>query len=280
MLGAIIGDTIGSVFERIPKLQQSRKTPTPTDDSFLTCACHDWIHSFKNTNLSFILDDKDLQQELFERGIKYLKQWGKKYEKHGFSRGFIAWVNQEEYEQTQRHTNGCIMRQSPIAAFCFDKSYSIEIAEKISEIFCSITHNHPDSLNASRMHTRLIYKSLEKTVDQKNLKSYIETNFGTPKSIEEWSNVGEFIWDAKRSFEIALSCIYYADSFEKTIQNCIDCTGDTDTYAAISGPVAQSVWGIEKSTIEHNKQYCSEFTDILKIYPKLKTANKTTKFKN
>lgn len=270
MLGAIIGDTIGSVYERIPKLQQTRRQPTPTDDSFLTCACHDWIYSFKNTKLSFLIDDKELQKEMFERGIQYLKSWGKKYEKHGFSRGFIAWVHQEPYEQTQRHTNGCIMRQSPIAGFCFDKGYSIEIAEKISEIFCSITHNHPDSINASIEHTRLIYKSLEKTVNADTLKQYIESNFGKPKEIEQWSNAGEFIWDAKRSLEIAFSCLYYADSFDKTIQNCIDCTGDTDTYAAIAGPVAQSIWGLSKQTIQNNKKYCQEFPDILKMYPDLK----------
>lgn len=280
MLGAIIGDTIGSVYERIPKLQSSRKTPTPTDDSFLTCACHEWIHSFKNTNLSLLLHDKDLQNELFERGIKYLKTWGKKYEKHGFSRGFIAWINQEHYEQTQRHTNGCIMRQSPIAAFCFDKNYSLDIAEKISEIFCSITHNHLDSIKSAQLHTQLIYRCLEKSVNQDNIQDYILANFGIPKTIYHWSNVGEFIWDAKTSFEIALSCIYYSNSFERTIQNCIDCTGDTDTYAAISGPVAQSVWGIEKNTIDHNKQYVSKFEDILNIFPQLKIdKNLYNKFK-
>ena len=42
MFGAILGDYLGSVFEKIPHKPQ-RTIPICTDDSYLTCAVIDWM---------------------------------------------------------------------------------------------------------------------------------------------------------------------------------------------------------------------------------------------
>ena len=264
MLGAILGDTIASPFEGI-KLAKYRKTPTPTDDSLLTCACKLWLKAFQSEDLSNLSQNTELQNKLLEKAIYYLKTFGSEYKSYGFSKAFQAWSEQEEYLQMDRDTNGCLMRNSPIAEFCFIHNYNEEVLLKLTEIFTSPTHNHKDCYEATKLHSLIIYNSLKKQIHKDNYKDYLikHSNIRVP---HYWQEEKKFIWDAKTSLEIALSCVYFAHDFISTINNCIECTGDTDTYAAIAGPIAQTIWGIEEKIINDNKIYITKIPIVLTHY--------------
>lgn len=239
MWGAICGDVLGSIHEDIPKYPK-RLSRVPTDDSFLTCATLEWLKEiqpgdFKN------LKSPEVKLRVQEQARQALKRWYYYYpENGGYSKGFTAWAQEEKPENKVADTNGCLMRQSPIASFCFRK-YNEEIALQLTDILVELTHNHHNSYEYARMHTKMIMRLLSGDLSQNTLAQFSGFEI---ISLFEWREKNRFIWDAKRSLEIAVTAIHYAGSYEQAIDNCIFVGGDTDTYAAIAGPMAQAIWGI------------------------------------
>lgn len=240
MRGAIIGDILGSIHEEIPKGLNKRTNLSITDDSVLTFAAHDWM-----LNIDKSLDDHVLR----DLACDSLRKWFHKYEVFGFSPRFTAWAKRNQLgDYGKSDTNGCLMRQSPIVAVSVKRGYTLTECLRLVHIFASTTHDSVEGHSAAEKHAVYLYNTL------KGQELIIETPALTPK---QWREVtrDKFIWDAKTSLDIALSCIYFADSFEKTITNCIAVGADTDTYAAIAGPLAEAKWGIQSETIRQASYY-------------------------
>lgn len=234
MKGAIIGDIFGSIYEEIPKGLNKRTNLSVTDDSILTFAAHEWINSINKS------ESEDVLRDL---ACAMLRKWFHKYEVFGFSSRFSSWVKRNQPgDYGKADTNGCLMRQSPIISMSLKKGYTLSECLRLANIFASTTHDSIEAHNAVQKHASYLYKALQ------GQELVLEKPALTPK---QWREVtlDQFIWDAKTSLDIALSCIYFANSFEKTIDNCISVGADTDTYAAIAGPIAQAKWGIKAETI-------------------------------
>lgn len=243
MKGAIIGDIFGSIYEEIPNNVNKRQDLTVTDDSILTFACHDWIKS---------VDINDSVESLRYQAKSYLVSWYNEYTVFGFSPRFSAWAEKNEnLDYGQAQTNGCLMRQSPIVAYSCDNNLSLERCVYLAKVFASVTHNSDLAMKSVERHVHLLYSAL--TNGQFNVDKPV-------LNIKQWRHVTKdnFIWDAKTSLDIALSCIYYANSFEQTIDNCIAVGADTDTYASIAGPIAQALWSINSSTLNLAYTYLSD----------------------
>ena len=268
MIGAILGDIAGSIHENIPKLKQTRKTPCATDDSILTCACKEWTQSLSKEHVSRLEKDNAVWNYFSESAVLFLKKWGRSFPASGFSKGFLKWVETDPYEKTNKNTNGCLMRQSPIAEYCIDNKISLNHALMLSEIFASVSHNDEEAIAAVKKHTTWIYGLLGKSLNLDMLKNELKQNCNI-QSIEFWfgENQKKFIWDAKTSLDIATSCVYFAKSYEEAINNCIKCSGDTDTYAAIAGPMAQALWGIKRTTVNDLGKYI-QFDEIKRMWEK------------
>lgn len=276
MLGAIYGDIIGSIAEKIPRLPPRTKM-TPTDDSFLTCACKDWIEFLTEKECSeFLVGGKN--KDLLDReAAKSLKKWWSYFPEQGFSRSFNTWAKDvipgKEFKRGNRNTNGCIMRNSPIVPAMLAKSFYIRSdIVTIAQTFAGVTHMHQDSMDAVALHTEMIFLSTMNELSKATLKSLLlssdNPNF-ICKPLSFWREAmeNEFIWDAPRSLSIAVSAILEADSFKEAMDNCVSVGGDTDTYAAIAGPIAEKMWGIDTETHE----LC---LPILKDFPRIKALYK------
>lgn len=243
MRGAIIGDIFGSIYEEIPNNVNKRQDLTVTDDSILTFACYDWINS---------VDISDSVDNLRSQAKSYLVRWYNDYMVFGFSPRFSAWAKKnEDLDYGEAQTNGCLMRQSPIVAYGYNRRLSLERCIYLAKVFASVTHNSQLAMKSVERHTQLLYSALSEgklDIDRPVL------------NIEQWRQItrDNFIWDAVTSLDIALSCLYYANSFEQTIDNCIAVGGDTDTYAAIAGPIAEALWSIKDSTLTLAYTYLSD----------------------
>lgn len=269
MLGAIYGDILGSIAEEVPRLPR-RTDATPTDDSFLTCACKEWVEYFTPKEYSeFLITKKNT--DLFEvEAVKFLKLWWSYFPEQGFSRNFNNWAKMDNPPRGDRNTNGCIMRNSPIVPALYKKSIFLrsDIIE-IAKLFAGITHNHPDSLDAVGLHTEMIFLAYMEELDKKSLSEVLlssdNSNF-ILKPVSYWKEQTEFIWDAPRSLSIAVSAILEADSFAEAMKNCCDIGKDADTYAAIAGPIAEKLWGIDKETEAFCLSKLQNFPRIKKLY--------------
>jgi ADP-ribosylglycohydrolase len=265
MLSAITGDIIGSIHENIPNKKNTRDAG-PTDDSFLTCACYEWVHSLNLESIKSLKNDSDIRQNFKEQATFYLKKWWAKYPGEGFSRGFNAWAASPEFIQAHRDTNGCLMRQSPIPEFCVKNKIDLDICLLLCKIFASPTHDQPDSYEAVKSHGKTIYCTQNKSVHPHDLKYLMENTSYKIQPLDYWKDMKKFIWDAKSSLAIAYSALYHASNFETTIENCIYIGGDVDTYCAIACPMAVATWPIPESIANNVSNILVEFPDIEKLF--------------
>ncbi|NCQ50309.1 hypothetical protein GW796_00105 [archaeon] len=195
MLGAIIGDIIGSVYENIPKLP-IRQTEQMTDDSFLTLAALNWMTDLDLSKFKYLFDKNKshqnrefvlIKQEIFNNAEKNLLKWydiGIKENINqnnlipAFSPGFDNWVLAKNNKIISKikynsNTNGCLMRNSPISFIGHSKSLSLEHVLELTKIFCLTTHTHEDSLHTTEIHSSLLYLIYSKVINSSNIKNIL-----------------------------------------------------------------------------------------------------------
>src|SRR5207237_10857343 len=124
MLGASVGDVIGSVHEWAGTKTKDFALFDPrsyfTDDSVLTIAVAEWI-----------LTGEDL--------IDVLHRYTEAYPGRGYGSMFAQWVDDRVREPYNSFGNGAAMRVSPVG-FAFDTMEEVlEWAKRSAEV----THNHP-----------------------------------------------------------------------------------------------------------------------------------------
>ncbi|MBR6409272.1 MAG: ADP-ribosylglycohydrolase family protein [Alphaproteobacteria bacterium] len=244
MLGAIIGDIIGSPYE----FHNIKTKEFPlfcdkccfTDDTILTCATAEWLLSNKTPE-------------------EMLLKWGKRYQNRtyedgkigAFGKGFSAWL--ETQIPYNAKTNGCIMRLSPIFTAFKDKDEALETAIR----FTKITHNHEESLIATRAYIETGFL-LKDGVNPKIIKNYIghKYQYDLSSSLDDIRpNYNKFYCSCKNSVPQALIAALDADSYEDALRNAVSIGGDSDTLAAMAGGLAEIRFGIPQNIQEEAKKY-------------------------
>lgn len=185
----------------------------------------------------------DNENEVYSKGVLALKRWGRMFPVGGvFSPGFLDWAQSHGFAARKADTNGCLMRQSPIALIGLRTGLSLEACLGLARIFCYSTHMSRDAFLAADLHLTLIYQALSGKLTKADL---VAT--GQVQSLAAWHAIvqdtkGRFIWDARQSLGIAISALAASDSWEEMMQFFIAVSGDVDTYAAIAGPIAQCIY--------------------------------------
>ena len=127
MLGAIVGDIIGSVYEGAPIKTKDFSLFDPhcrfTDDSVLTIAVAHAITS----EISY---------------LDAIRKVGRRYPWAGFGGSFSRWLFSDYPKPYNSWGNGAAMRVSPIG-YAFDNQKRV-LSE--AEASAAITHNHPEGI--------------------------------------------------------------------------------------------------------------------------------------
>jgi ADP-ribosylglycohydrolase len=228
MMGAIIGDICGSIYDF-----DNRKTDNPdeielknercffTDDTVLTCAVADAI-----------LGDHDYNRAIYT--------WANEYPDCGYGGRFAAWFRSEDAKPYNSWGNGSAMRTSPIG-WAFD---TLEETLAQAKLAAGVTHNHPEGVKGAQATSAAIFLARTgKTKDE--MARYIETAFGY--------NLQRKLHDIRPHYRFDESCqgtvpeaiIAFMESrdFESSIQNAISLGGDSDTLACIAGSIAEAYYG-------------------------------------
>ena len=116
MLGAIIGDIVGSRFEykehKSKEFSFFDKKCKFTDDSVMTIAVAYALSLIKDLN-----DEQKLKQTV----IRCMKEIGQKYPHCGYGTFFQQWIF-EESKPRDSFGNGAAMRISPVGLICKNES--------------------------------------------------------------------------------------------------------------------------------------------------------------
>ena len=229
MIGAIVGDVVGSRFEfnniKTKEFELITDRSEYTDDSVLTIAVMD------------IMNSGDIS---YENCVKTMQKWARKYPFAGYGCKFVYWKDMTNPHPYNSCGNGSAMRVSAVGWF----SKSEEDVIKFSDAVTKITHNHPEGLKGAEVTAMCIYKALHGATKEE-LKQYI---------ISKYPEVADFDYEElKKTYyhgaEIcqvtvpqALYCFLISSNFEDCLRTTISIGGDCDTTSAISCAIAEAFY--------------------------------------
>jgi len=229
MIGAIIGDVVGSRFEfcniKSKDFELITKDSRFTDDTVLTIACIDACCHADGFNKKEIGD--------------YLRKWTLDYMNSGFGSRYLKWALDDDQRYTDSFGNGAAMRITAAGYFGRDEKE----VKKLSKILTQVTHNHPESLKAAETVAMCIHYSLiGKTKDE--IKRYAISKYPEIQDMDYQELVSNYDFDitCKGSVPQAIYCFLISKDFEDCLRTSISIGGDSDTIAAISCSIAEAYY--------------------------------------
>lgn len=254
MIGAIIGDIVGSRFEFGPVPEEHFEFFTPecsyTDDTVCTIAIADAI-----------MNHKDYQQSLLEWCRRYPNPMG------SYGHRFYQWIHADVQTPMNSFGNGAAMRVSPIGWLFDDYHEVMDEAKKSAEV----SHNHPEGIKGAQCVATLIYWLRTVRVTKEKVERAVKKGFDYDippmKDILRIGSLGHFDGTCQETVPMAIRCFLDADNFEEVIRKAVLCDGDTDTKAAIAGSIAESYYEIPEEMIEKAISYLpDDMRNILRQY--------------
>ena len=237
MFGAIIGDTVGSVYEfnniKTKDFPLFEEKSRPTDDSYMTIA----VASACLAVGGEVSDLAAFRERLLDEMIRI----GKRYPFAGYGGHFGAWLLVGGREPYGSCGNGSAMRASP----CGWAARTLEEALALAEASADVTHNHPEGIKGAQATAAAIY--LARTGATKaDIHAYIADAFGYDlnRTCDDIRPV--YGWGALCQDTVPEAIVAFLDStdFEDAIRNAISLGGDSDTLACITGSIAEAYYGV------------------------------------
>lgn len=240
MLGAIIGDIVGSRFE----WNNNRSK----EFEFLTYKCFATDDSVMSLALAqAILVSKPDYSDLGKNAVECMQAVGRNYPDCGYGVAFRDWVFSDNPQPYNSYGNGAAMRVSA-AGFAAQSS---EEAKLISKKVTEVTHNHPEGIKGAEATAVAIY--MAKTgCSMLEIRDYIDANYYPMNfTLDQIRTTYEFNETCQDTVPQALMAFFESTGFEDAIRNAISIGGDSDTIAAICGGVAEAYYGIPTDIRKH-----------------------------
>ena len=240
MLGAIIGDMAGSVYEF--HNHKSKEFPLfdagccPTDDSIMTIAV-----------AKAILENDGKTEGLEDKTVEWMQIIGRQYPNCGYGGHFYEWMYARKPHPYNSFGNGAAMRVSA----CGWAGKTLEEVKALSRAVTIVSHNHPEGVKGAEATACAIF--LARTGHSKEeIRSFIEDNYYTLDfTIDEIRPTYEFNESCQGTVPQAIEAFLESDSFEDAIRTAVSVGGDSDTIAAITGSIAEAFYGIPEDIRKH-----------------------------
>jgi len=243
MLGAIIGDMTGSIYEFKPIKTKDfdifNKLTRMTDDSLLTIAVAKVL--MKHYPIDYSEESlKKIQDDLIK---EFVLTWRMNIHA-GFGAMFFEWcrkVHQEGIiERPNSYGNGSAMRISPVGWIANTE----EEVKILSKTVTEITHNHPEGIKGAEAVAMCIFIAIhgysKEQIKERMVKEYYPEidNLDFEDLVKNY----KFYATCQRSVPQAIYCFLISNSLEDAIRNCISIGGDCDTTAAMAGAIAEAYY--------------------------------------
>ena len=253
MLGAIIGDIVGSCYEfngiKTTEFELFQQYSRYTDDSVMTMAVAEWLlddpmHTYE------ILEEKMLKYCNLEVNI-------------GYGPHFLHWLffPQALFPDGKRKPynsfgNGSAMRVSAVG-WMFD---SLEETERVAEISASITHNHPEGIKGAQATAAAIFMA-RNGVGKEEIRDYISKkyNYDLNRTCDQIRPSYGFEVSCQKSVPESIIAFLDSTDFESTVRLAVSLGGDSDTQACIAGGIAEAFYGIPDDIIIAATSYLPQY---------------------
>ena len=265
MLGAIIGDIVGSIYEfdniKTKNFNLFTNEMFFTDDTVMTVAIADAI----------------MNGGQHENFIQSMKKWGVDYIDKSYGASFRRWLKSENSEPYNSWGNGSAMRVSPcgwVAKLSEPFEEGLKLTEDLAKKSAEVTHNHPEGIKGAQATASSIFfmrhgKSKNAIEEYKNkLKDYIQNKYKYDLNftLNEIRPSYAFNESCQKTVPQAIVSFLESENFEDAIRNAISIGGDSDTLGAITGSIAEAAYGIPEDIKEKAINYLDK--KIKKLYNK------------
>ena len=257
MLGALVGDIIGSVYEfhntKSTDFELFRDGSRFTDDSVMTLAVAKWLTEDEAHTIYYL--------------ICCMQDLGHLHPNAGYGGHFMGWLWKENPQPYNSWGNGAGMRISPVGLY----AKTIDEALTLAAITASVSHNHPEGVKGAQAIAASVFLAKQGKT-KAEIKAYVENTFGY--------NLNRTIADIRPSYYFDVSCqgsvpeaiiaFLEGNSFEEVIRLAISLGGDSDTIGAMAGAIAACMYPIpEEIAVRCNSILTEDLREIKDKFCKL-----------
>ena len=225
MLGAILGDIVGSAYEH----DAPKTTDFPlfgefsrfTDDTVLTVAT---AHA--------ILTGRSWADAYHD--------FGNRHPGAGYGGAFRAWLAREDRQPYGSWGNGAAMRVSPIGWAWSSIGDVLREAERSA----AVTHDHWEGILGAQAVALAVYLA-RSGASKPEIRRIVTRHTGYPldRTLDEIRPRYRFDVSSQRSVPEAITAFLESESVEHAIRLAVSLGGDADTQAAIAGGIAEAFYG-------------------------------------
>lgn len=269
MMGAIIGDIVGSVYEW--DNIKTKEFPLFQDKCFFT----------DDTVMTIAVAEGLMNGGTKDDFIDAMKKYGRMYPGAGYGGRFRSWLFSESREPYHSYGNGSAMRISP-CGWAMDCGFTARTGmwpsngRQRARLSAAVTHDHPEGIKGAmavadaifmcRYYFGGYYGDYEKPIDddpeecKRRMKEYIEAEYGydLSKSLDEIRPTYRFSETCQKTVPQAIIAFLESTDFEDAIRNAISLGGDSDTLAAITGSIAEAAYGVPQWIEDKAWEYLDE----------------------
>lgn len=242
MLGAILGDIIGSPYEFDYNNIKTTKFPLFsarsrfTDDTVMTIAVAEGL--MKGWG-----NDADMEDEI----IKSMQKWGKAYPYAGYGGNFSRWIEMKNPKPYGSYGNGSAMRVSSAGWLCSNLPEVLHVAE----LTAKVTHNHPEGIKGAQSTAAAIFLA-RNGAGKEEIKKYIADTFhyDFSRTLNEIRTYYHHVESCQETVPEAFTAFFEGNDFEEVVRKAVSLGGDSDTLTAIAGSIAEAFYGIPEDLRE------------------------------
>ena len=271
MLGAIIGDIVGSRFQfldyKSKEFEFFEAHCVPTDDSFMTLAiakallvCKDWT------------DEKRLK----ETTIRLMKEVASAHKDTGWGGTFYKWLFVYPVSLPYNgYGNGAGMRISPVGWVADTE----EEVKRLSRWVTEISHSHPEGIKGAECVAMAVFLArtgkTKAEIKARLVRDYYpelaEMTLDGIRPSYEIDDDGKWV-TCQGSIPQAMTAFFEGEDFEDCIRGAISIGGDADTIGCMTGAVAEAYYGVPYDMEEEATARLSD--DLKNIYYAFETIKK------
>ena len=246
MIGAIIGDIVGSRFEfdenniKTKEFALFHDDCEWTDDSLMTIAVADALMRWRKGG-----------GDLRNLATESMRSWARSVPCGGYGGRFADWLFGDDPQPYNSWGNGSAMRVSA----CGWMGNTIEEVKSLSLQVTDITHNHPEGIKGAEATAVAIWLARQGWKIPEIRAHIVENYYSMDFTLDAIRSSYRMDESCQGSVPQALEAFLESSSFEDAIRNAVSIGGDSDTIAAITGSVAEPYWGVPKDFVANAKIY-------------------------
>ena len=269
MIGAIIGDIVGSVYEW--NNIKTKEFPFFQDKCFFT----------DDTVMTIAVAQGLMDGGTADNFIDAMKKYGRMYPDAGYGGRFGAWLFSDSRQPYHSWGNGSAMRVSP-CGWVMDCGFTARTGmwpsngRERARLSAAVTHNHPEGIKGAMAVADAIFMcryyfggycgdyetpiSDDPEECKRRIKKHIESEYGydLSRSLDEIRSTYRFNESCQGTVPQAIIAFLESTDFEDAIRNAISLGGDSDTLAAITGGIAEAAYGVPQWMKEKAWKYLDE----------------------